>query len=440
MTTTISRVCLDQLGSARAKREQYIGPWLPEPLAGVTPDIAETVADFDSLSIAFLVLLESLSPKERAVFLLHDVFGYDFSSIGTIVGESDAYCRQLAKRARAHMAERRPRFTANRAQQERLTADFLRAVSEGDLPALIETLTEDVTVYSDGGGKVNAARKPVAGRDKVALFLTNLMRLAPDGTSFRMEPINGQPGIVTLIDGAVAERRDVRFRELRHQGDLHRRQSRKIRAGGLCLLRLGPVEDQTREASISLLKRDFNGNCFRHRRRPASLAAPLSHNWSPPDSLSEHCLAAKRMTPLSVPSARSLCALICSTRTHFAQRWPGADAVLHLATRIPLSSKMRHRSAWVENDRIRAEGTRNLVDAAIDVGAGVFVYPSFAFSYPDCGDVWIDAASTPVDPIDILRSTIAAEREVARFAEGGGRGVSLRLGFLYGSDLPSTRE
>ena len=203
LTTTISRVCLDQLSSARAKREQYIGPWLPEPLAGVTPDVAETVADFDSLSIAFLVLLESLSPKERAVFLLHDVFGYDFSSIGDIVGESDAYCRQLAKRARAHMAERRPRFTADRAQQERLTADFLRAVSEGDLPALIETLTDDVTVFSDGGGKVNAARKPVAGRDKVALFLTNLARLAPHGTSFRMEPINGQPGIITLINGAV---------------------------------------------------------------------------------------------------------------------------------------------------------------------------------------------------------------------------------------------
>jgi RNA polymerase sigma-70 factor (ECF subfamily) len=203
LTTTISRVCLDQLGSARAKREQYIGPWLPEPLAGMTPDVAETVADFDSLSIAFLVLLESLSPKERAVFLLHDVFGYDFASIGEIVGESDAYCRQLAKRARAHMAERRPRFTADRAQQERLTTDFLRAVSEGDMPALIETLTDDVTVYSDGGGKVNAARKPVMGRDKVVQFLTNLMRLAPAGTSFRIESINGQPGIVTLIDGEV---------------------------------------------------------------------------------------------------------------------------------------------------------------------------------------------------------------------------------------------
>jgi RNA polymerase sigma-70 factor, ECF subfamily len=203
LTTTISRVCLDQLGSARVKREQYIGPWLPEPLAGATPDVAETVADFDSLSLAFLVLLESLSPKERAVFLLHDVFGYDFASIGEIVSESDAYCRQLAKRARAHISERRPRFTADRAQRERLTADFMRAVSEGDMPALIETLTEDVTVFSDGGGKVNAARKPVVGREKVALFLTNIVRLAPAGTSFRIEAINGEPGIVTLIDGAV---------------------------------------------------------------------------------------------------------------------------------------------------------------------------------------------------------------------------------------------
>jgi RNA polymerase sigma-70 factor (ECF subfamily) len=203
LTTTISRVCLDQLGSARVKREQYIGPWLPEPLAGVTPDVAETVADFDSLSLAFLVLLESLSPKERAVFLLHDVFGYDFASVGEIVGESEVYCRQLAKRARAHMTDRRPRFAADRARQDRLTADFLRAVSEGDMPALIETLTDDVTVFSDGGGKVNAARKPVVGRDKVALFLTNLARLAPAGTSFRVEPINGQPGIVTLVDGVV---------------------------------------------------------------------------------------------------------------------------------------------------------------------------------------------------------------------------------------------
>src|SRR5918998_2278614 len=119
----------------------------------------------------------------------------------------------------------------------------------------------------------------------------------------------------------------------------------------------------------------------------------------------------------------------------------GADAIFHLATRIPPSSEMRRRSAWVENDRIRAEGTKNLVDAALAAGARVFVYPSFAFVYPDSGDAWIDAASTPVDPIDILHSTIAAERQVARFAaEGSRRGISLRLGFLYGSNLPSTKE
>src|SRR5215207_7290203 len=122
----------------------------------------------------------------------------------------------------------------------------------------------------------------------------------------------------------------------------------------------------------------------------------------------------------------------------------GADAVLHLATRIPPSSDMRRRSAWVENDRIRAVGSKNLVDAALAAGAHVFVYPSFAFVYPDGGDSWIEAASTPVDPIEILHSTIAAEREVARFAASDDpserRGISLRLGFLYGSDLPSTTE
>ena len=116
----------------------------------------------------------------------------------------------------------------------------------------------------------------------------------------------------------------------------------------------------------------------------------------------------------------------------------GADAVLHLATRIPPSSEMRRRSAWVENDRIRAEGTRNLVDAALATDAQVFVYPSFAFVYPDSGDAWIDAVSTPVDPIDVVHSTIAAEREVARFTGGNRRGISLRLGALYGSNLPST--
>jgi RNA polymerase sigma-70 factor, ECF subfamily len=203
LTTTISRTCLDQLGSARAKREQYVGPWLPEPLAGTAPDVAETAADFDSLSTAFLVLLESLAPKERAVFLLHEVFGYDFAAIAEIVGENATNCRQIAKRARAHVTAHRPRFAADTEQRNRLIERFLAAVTDGAMDALIETLSADVTVFSDGGGKVNAARKPVVGRDKVALFLTNLRRMAPEGTRFALAPINGQSGIVTTIEGAV---------------------------------------------------------------------------------------------------------------------------------------------------------------------------------------------------------------------------------------------
>lgn len=203
LTTTLSRVCLDQLGSARVKREQYIGPWLPEPVAGAAPDIAETTPDFDSLSLAFMVLLESLTAKERAVFLLHDVFGYDFASVSEIVGESDAYCRQIAKRARASVTARRPRFTPDPRQREALATSFLNAVNDGDMPALIATLAEDVTLVSDGGGKVNAARKPVVGREKVALFLTSIRHGAPPDTHFHCESINGQPGIVTIVDGAV---------------------------------------------------------------------------------------------------------------------------------------------------------------------------------------------------------------------------------------------
>lgn len=203
LTTTISRVSLDQLGSARVKREQYVGPWLPEPLAGSSPDVAEIVPDFDSLSVAFMVLLESLSPKERAVFLLHDVFNYDFAAVGEIVGESEAYSRQLAKRARAHMNDRRPRFTADPAKRELLTTKFMHAVAEGDLPGLIETLTEDVTIFSDSGGKTPAARKPVIGRDKVAAFLANIAQFAPERSRFSLQSINGQPGVVALIDGML---------------------------------------------------------------------------------------------------------------------------------------------------------------------------------------------------------------------------------------------
>ncbi|HET7093744.1 MAG TPA: RNA polymerase sigma-70 factor, partial [Thermomicrobiales bacterium] len=203
LTTTVTRRCLDELGSARVRREQYIGPWLPEPIVGGA-DPAERVADPDSLSMAFLVLLESLSAKERAVFLLHDVFGYEFAEIAAIVGESAVYCRQLAKRARAHVNERRPRFAAAAEEQERLTERFLRAVNDGDLGGLIATLADDVVVWADGGGKVNAARRPAGGGpDKVARYLLNIVSLAVGGTSFGLAAVNGEPGVVARLDGAL---------------------------------------------------------------------------------------------------------------------------------------------------------------------------------------------------------------------------------------------
>ncbi|MFT4041481.1 MAG: RNA polymerase sigma-70 factor [Thermomicrobiales bacterium] len=203
LTTTLSRICLDQLGSARVKREQYVGAWLPEPLGGAVPDVAETAIDHESLSTAFLVLLESLSPKERAVFLLHDVFAYDFASIAGIVGESEAYCRQLARRARAHVAARRPRFDVDTAQQERLTSRFIDAVSHGDMAALTSMLAEDVVIQSDGGGKVLAARKPVIGREKAIMFLLKIPKLSTAPIETRLHEINGQPGAITLVGGAL---------------------------------------------------------------------------------------------------------------------------------------------------------------------------------------------------------------------------------------------
>ena len=205
LAKTITRICLDQLGSARAKRETYIGPWLPEPLVGgPDADVAEAVADTDSLSTAFLLLLETLTPKERAVFLLHDVFAYEFADVAGIVGESETYCRQIARRARAHVEERRPRFTVSPDHQRRLTERFVRACEEGDLPGLVACLAADVTIWADGGGKVNAARQPVIGRDKVARFLLGIMKQAPSGTIVRPDLVNGGPGYFTFIDGHLS--------------------------------------------------------------------------------------------------------------------------------------------------------------------------------------------------------------------------------------------
>jgi RNA polymerase sigma-70 factor (ECF subfamily) len=173
------------------------GPWLPEPLPDErAPDVAETVALEDSLSMAFLVLLESLTPVERAVFLLREVFGYEYAEIAGIVGKSEANCRQISRRARASVAARRPRFERSPEQGERLMKRFLEACAAGDMGGLLAVLSDDVTLWSDGGGKTRAARNPVHGAANVARFLLGTLRKAPPGLAVRQARINGSPGLV----------------------------------------------------------------------------------------------------------------------------------------------------------------------------------------------------------------------------------------------------
>lgn len=202
-STVVTRLCLDRLKSARARREQYIGPWLPEPL--VTAELegrqgpeAKVIAD-ESISLALLVLLESLTPVERAVFLLHEVFDYRYDEIAPIVERREEACRQLCRRAKRHIAERRPRFSSTPAAQRRLTAGFLQAVTAGDLDALTSLLAEDVTLWSDGGGKVAAALRPLHGRAAVARFLIGVARKAPPDVEFTATEVNGGPGFIVWL-------------------------------------------------------------------------------------------------------------------------------------------------------------------------------------------------------------------------------------------------
>jgi len=198
LTTTITHLCIDQLRSARARRKEYIGPWLPEPIVtDLAADPAEGAALAESLSLAFLTVLERLNPVERAIFLLHDVFGYEFAEIAPIVAREAANCRQIARRARASIRRARPRFPLHLGERERLTREFMRACTLGDLPALVATLADDITVWSDGGGRVQAARKPVRGAEKAARFLLHIIADGvAHGVTFAATTVNGQPGVL----------------------------------------------------------------------------------------------------------------------------------------------------------------------------------------------------------------------------------------------------
>lgn len=202
LMTTTTRICLGMLTSARARREEYVGPWLPEPLpTGAEFDGAETPILDESLSMAFLVLLESLSPVERAVFLLREVFDYDYPEVARVVGKSEANCRQISHRAREAVAARRPRFEASREQEEDLTRRFVEVCTGGDMEGLLGLLSEDITLWSDGGGRARAALNPIQGSDRVSRFLFGILGKVPPGFTTRIVRINGGPGVVGYVNG-----------------------------------------------------------------------------------------------------------------------------------------------------------------------------------------------------------------------------------------------
>jgi RNA polymerase sigma-70 factor (TIGR02957 family) len=200
LSTVVSRLSLDHLRSAAVRRETYVGEWLPEPLLATDDDDPARKAETaDSLSLAFLVLLESLSPEQRAAFLLREVFDEPYDRIAEIVGTSEQNARQLATRARRHVEQRRPRFEATREQREELATRFFAAAEDGDLEGLEELLADDVVLRGDGGGKAPALKRAIHGRAKVARTLNAGLRAATRfGISTRREEVNGQPGALFL--------------------------------------------------------------------------------------------------------------------------------------------------------------------------------------------------------------------------------------------------
>jgi RNA polymerase sigma-70 factor (ECF subfamily) len=197
-----TRLCLDRLKSARARREAYVGPWLPEPL--IEPEIVDPVERAEEVSVAFLLALQRLSPLERAVFLLRDVFDEDYAHVGEVLGRSEAACRQLSARARSHLKEAKPRFTVSDAEAQALANAFMQASARGDFAALETMLAKDAVMISDGGGKRPAALRPLIGREDIIQFLRAIAWRqggVPSGDA-RAARINGLAGfVVNAPDG-----------------------------------------------------------------------------------------------------------------------------------------------------------------------------------------------------------------------------------------------
>jgi RNA polymerase sigma-70 factor (ECF subfamily) len=202
LNTTTSRIALDVLRSAQHRRETYVGPWLPEPIETM-PDPADSVSFADSLSWAMLVVLETLSPAERAAFVLHDVFGLTFDEVGQALGRTAVACRQLASRAREHVEDRKPRFDVDAEAHREVVEAFAEAARSGDVEGLLRVLDPDVVLTSDGGGVVRAVLQPVQGARRIANFLTAAARQVPDLT-FRVTAVNGNPALLMVEAGQVS--------------------------------------------------------------------------------------------------------------------------------------------------------------------------------------------------------------------------------------------
>jgi RNA polymerase sigma-70 factor, ECF subfamily len=206
LTTIISRLCMDQLQLARRKRELYIGPWLPEPILTTTSDKGvdpqERVETQESISLAFLLLLEQLQPFERAVFLLREVFEYEFAEIASILGKSEAACRRSFSRAKQHLRQHRPRFPSSPQAHRQLLNSYMQAVQTGEMGALEQMLAEDVTLWADAGGQIKqAALRPISGRDAVARFSMGTRRFLPQDFQVEIAEVNGQPATIFRQDG-----------------------------------------------------------------------------------------------------------------------------------------------------------------------------------------------------------------------------------------------
>ena len=213
LTTVASRICLDLLGSARVRRERYVGEWIPEPLpepaewisgrpAGAPADPADRVTLDESVSMAFLVVLESMTPAERVALILHDVFGYAFAEVGQITGRTPAACRQLASSARRRIRASQPPASPT-PRQAGLVRDFKKAWEAKDINALVGLLDPGATMTADGGGRVSAALVPIEGGEQIARYVAEIASRAPSNLAFLERTVNGQPGLVAQQDGVT---------------------------------------------------------------------------------------------------------------------------------------------------------------------------------------------------------------------------------------------